>query len=230
MEYINWLEMWDAWRARLRYGHLHEFCIYRPTVPSGADLEMMLRRYHVGVYGRKIGTSELWRSGDAPDLLGFSVRAKQARWAERLLLSAGVGVVSALVDPGHASLQDDRAGMPRPWTEGGRAETVSGHIVDVLLAFRPDDTERHTAPKWAEGEFVRVGSELRTRDEIGDILRATWAAHNSLARALPVRDVQIYQAGFRAALVAVGLAVGLEWQPTQDTRAAALPSRFDDRF
>ena len=152
VEFITFWEMWDYWNARRKHGALHEFCIYRPTVTNGASVEMMLRRYHVGIYGRKEGTSEHWEGGP-PDLLGFSVRLAQARWAERLLIQYGAAVLSELVDPGHAQLQDGRGTMPRQWTGGMRAETITGHFVDAMArVFGVSDRERHTAPTWAEGE------------------------------------------------------------------------------
>lgn len=58
--------------------------------------------------------------------------------------------------------------------------------------------------------------EFIFRSDLRRILASTWAAHNGLAGAIPVREVQIYQAGFRAALEAVGLAVGVEWRPAQE--------------
>jgi len=148
MEYITFLERLDAWRAGWKFGQLHEFCIYRPSIPSGANVELMLRRYHVGLYGRKIGYSEHWRAGDDPDLLGFSVRMAQARWAERLLIQSGAAVVSALVDERHRALIENRGAMPRQWTDGAKAETFSGRLVDMMT--RWDNRERHTAPEWAE--------------------------------------------------------------------------------
>lgn len=134
MEYIGFPEMWDGWRAKMRYGRLHEFCIYRPSITSGADVELMLRRYHVALYGRKSGCSEHWRAGDDPDLLGFSVRMAQARWAERLLIQYGVGLTSPLVDENHRALIDaqNRGAMPRQWTEGARPETFNAHIVEAM--------------------------------------------------------------------------------------------------
>ena len=59
--------------------------------------------------------------------------------------------------------------------------------------------------------YRNVQSNVMLKSELEGILRATWAAHNGLAGALPVREVKIYRAGFRTALQAVGLAVGLEW-------------------
>lgn len=132
MEYITVWEWWDYWNARRKYGALHEFCIYRPTVTNGASVEMMLRAYHVGLYGRKTGTSEQWEGG-MPDLLGFHVRLAQARWAERLLIQSGAAVVSALVDPGHRALIENRGAMPVQWTDGMRAETINGRFVDAMV-------------------------------------------------------------------------------------------------
>lgn len=70
---------------------------------------------------------------------------------------------------------------------------------------------------------MQVRSNIILKSAMEDTLRSVWAAHNGLAGALPVREVQIYQAGFRDALQAVGLAVGVDWQdaPTRSGRPAA---------
>ena len=60
--------------------------------------------------------------------------------------------------------------------------------------------------------MYQVQSSIVLKSELENVLRSTWAAHNGLAGALPVREVQIYRAGFEAALQAVGLAVGVDWE------------------
>lgn len=55
----------------------------------GIDIERLLRRHGVKV----------WDRGLAGDDLYFCVKRRQVRWAEYLLLRAGVPVTSALVEP-----------------------------------------------------------------------------------------------------------------------------------
>lgn len=66
--------------------------------------------------------------------------------------------------------------------------------------------------------YRNVRSTIVLKSELEDVLRSTWAAHNGLAGALALRDVAIYREGFQAALRAVGLACGLDWQPDSDTQ------------
>lgn len=75
-----------------------------------------------------------------------------------------------------------------------------------------------------------VQSSIILKSDVAGILQSAWAAHNGLAGALPVREVQIYQRGFLDALRAVGLAGGVQWQAENEGRAAALPSRIDGTF
>ena len=58
--------------------------------------------------------------------------------------------------------------------------------------------------------YQRVQSSIILKSDMENILRATWEAHNGLAAAIPVREVQIYRAGFQAALAAVGVATGVK--------------------
>ena len=78
--------------------------------------------------------------------------------------------------------------------------------------------------------YRQVQSNIILKSDMAGILRSTWAAHSGLAGALPVREVAIYQAGFRDALQAVGLAVGVQWQDatTDRTWAAALPLHWGE--
>ena len=55
----------------------------------GIDIERLLARHGV----------KIWDRGLAGDELFFRVKCRQVKWAEYLLLRAGVPVTSALVDP-----------------------------------------------------------------------------------------------------------------------------------
>lgn len=63
--------------------------------------------------------------------------------------------------------------------------------------------------------YRQVQSNIILKSDVAGVLRSVWAAHSGLAGALPIEGVQIYQAGFRDALRAVGLAVGIDWQDTE---------------
>lgn len=64
------------------------------------------------------------------------------------------------------------------------------------------------------------------RVDLQRILQSTGAALDGLAGVMPDEGVQIYRAGFLAALTAVGLAVGVDWQdtptPTRNSRATTI--------
>jgi len=62
--------------------------VSRDSSWSGLEIERLLRRHGVKVWNRGIIGDELY----------FCVKRRQARWAEYLLLRAGVPVTSALID------------------------------------------------------------------------------------------------------------------------------------
>lgn len=75
---------------------------------------------------------------------------------------------------------------------------------------------------------VRNRFILVDKTEMENTLRAVWADHAGPEVVLSEREVEIYRAGFQAALQAVGMAVGVDWQPpAQDKRAA---TRIDGRL
>lgn len=90
-----------AHRRNGALGLIHEFidCLAFANAPtvlvsresswSGLEIERLLRRHGVKV----------WNRGILADSLYFCVKRRQARWAEYLLLRAGVPVTSALHDP-----------------------------------------------------------------------------------------------------------------------------------
>ena len=61
--------------------------------------------------------------------------------------------------------------------------------------------------------MMKVQSNVILKSDLENILRATWDAHRNLAGAIPMRDVQLYSAGFQAALQAVGIATGTDCPP-----------------
>ena len=78
---------------------------------TGADWEALLKRYHVVIYGRRVTSKHLL----------FRVKAKQARWAEYLLLRAGAPVVPTFDhrNAGWAGRHTPGA-LPPAWRDRGR--------------------------------------------------------------------------------------------------------------
>ena len=78
-----------------------------PTAQTGAGYESMLKRYGVVIFGRRVTSKHLV----------FSVKTKQAQWAEYLLLRAGAPVVSTF-DHRNASWASKHGGaLPPAWRD-----------------------------------------------------------------------------------------------------------------
>jgi hypothetical protein len=71
---------------------------------SGLEIERLLRRHGVKVWNRGIMGNELY----------FCIKRRQARWAEYLLLRAGVPITSALVDPRNRNYTEGYAPRSEP--------------------------------------------------------------------------------------------------------------------
>lgn len=93
---------------------------YRMAIPrsdkngrhSLVEVEDVLKRYGVVMYGRTHDSENMH----------FSVKRRQARWAEYILLHAGVELVSPTFDrrnPGYAA-KHTPGWMPTPWSERGQ--------------------------------------------------------------------------------------------------------------
>ena len=90
---------------------------YRMAIPrldkggrySLSEVQQTLRQYGVATYGH---------THDARSM-HFSVKKRQARWAEYILLHAGVELTSPTFDernPGYVT-QHEPGYMPKPWSE-----------------------------------------------------------------------------------------------------------------
>jgi hypothetical protein len=98
------------------FGLIHEFidCLAFANAPtvyvsresswSGLEIERLLRRHGVKVWNRGIMGNELY----------FCIKRRQARWAEYLLLRAGVPVTSALTDPRNRDYAEGYAPRSEP--------------------------------------------------------------------------------------------------------------------
>lgn len=87
-----------------------------------SDVERILKRYGVAVYGRTHDANHMY----------FHVKKRQARWAEYLLLHAGVELHSPLFDqrnPGYVAAHEP-GWMPTPWAEQGERPPTNRHQED----------------------------------------------------------------------------------------------------
>ena len=71
------------------------FSFSRRTEWRGIDIERLLRRHGIRLWERSLDSKDLY----------FNVKAGQARFAEYVMLRAGVPLTSEWVDPRHAGVQ-----------------------------------------------------------------------------------------------------------------------------
>ena len=83
LDAVNVIDRLGGLILSLRHGGAHTFRFDRTTT-TGADVERILRRYKIRVFGRRITSKHAM----------LSVPSKQAAWAEYLLLRAGAPVVT----------------------------------------------------------------------------------------------------------------------------------------
>jgi hypothetical protein len=112
----NLIDRAEGLLSGIRYGDMgHQFAI--PRADKGgpftlAEIEELLARYGVVVFGRTHDANHMY----------FHVKKRQARWAEYLMLHAGVELCNPPVDernPGYAASHAP-GWMPRPWSEAKR--------------------------------------------------------------------------------------------------------------
>ena len=115
---MNWLDFLDMFNVTDRVqgwvmgayygGGVHTFRIEHNPANTGADYEAMLKRRGVAVFGRRV----------TGKLLIFSVKARQARWAEHILVRAGAPIVSRQVDKSNAGASERHGGqLPPAWRD-----------------------------------------------------------------------------------------------------------------
>lgn len=137
LDLINWL---DGVLAEMRYG-THTFIVHYRSGWTGYEVECLLRKYGILVYGRMY--NEL--SPDE-DHYGFRVARHQAGWAEYLMFRAGVPIVSPTFDPRNekvrAKTNQHSSLPPGGW---GRKANGFGRIMDWLAVFAsvPVDSHNH---------------------------------------------------------------------------------------
>ena len=118
------LSMIDLVIGTAKHGKLHRFTVM--NVP-GIMVESILRRYRIHAYGRSVK-----HSGDEWER-SFHVNARQARFAEYLLLRAGIPLVGGLIDPRNAAAADHEE-MPAQWQEGRSLATPIEALGDAMAA------------------------------------------------------------------------------------------------
>jgi len=95
----------------------HKFSMPRRGRHSLNEVEAQLRKYGITVFGRT-------HDGN---YMHFHVKRRQARWAEYIMLHAGVELVGPLFDSRNAGYKDSHAPgwMPAPWSESERREQAA---------------------------------------------------------------------------------------------------------
>lgn len=129
----NWLDApelihpLDGLIGKWLHGPMHRFCFARGAGFTGVEIEMLLRRYGIRIWGREI---------EDEDEVAFLVKQRQAVWAEYILCRAGVPLTSTLLDPRNEQYRQHHApgAMPTPWSNDGiGAHSFVDHVVDWLV-------------------------------------------------------------------------------------------------
>jgi len=81
----------------------------------------------------------------------------------------------------------------------------------------------------------QVNSELILRGDLAQLLRSSFQVNEHIASQLPLESVEVYRAGFRAALSAVATAYNLNLPELREAEAVSarrqqIPTRFDMRL
>lgn len=101
----------------IRYGEHHRFFIPCSCGWTGWEIEQLLRRHGVVIWGRGFTLD---------DDLYFNVRRRQANWAEYLLRRRGIPVVSQLFNPKNDEYAERHAPGSEPpmwqWHSKGEAK------------------------------------------------------------------------------------------------------------
>lgn len=122
---FNLISLVDAAYGTARYGRMHRIRYFITSAFNGYDVEKILRRYGVRVWGRE--RDDVTRS--------LLVKQNQAEWAEYVLCRAGVPLAGELLNPRNADYADMHADspMPAPWSQNGiGAISAVDHLVDWM--------------------------------------------------------------------------------------------------
>lgn len=127
---LAWFERADEGLRALTGTRSHRFVIRRTCGWSGQQMENMLKRYGVKVWGRAFTN----------DTLIFRVKRDQAGWAEYLLHQNGLPVMSSPVDPRNAGYAQ-RPGFQEKKSsqdQKGATTTTKTRLLDDVAAFVAD--------------------------------------------------------------------------------------------
>lgn len=125
---MDWINALDGIIGGLGHGGTHLFTFSTETGWLFFRVELLLRHYHIPVFGRSIvGKGEQ----------GLRVRNTQARWAEYIICSAGIPLTCPLIDQRNDLPSGTTRPMPPPWTPGSGATTPIGHILDFMNTVLP---------------------------------------------------------------------------------------------
>ncbi len=117
---IDLLNPLDGLVGELFHGPLHRIYFSRDGGFHGGDVEEILRRYGIRVWGRQV----------VGDNFGLLVKRRQAKWAEHVLLKAGVPIASALVDERNRKYANRPCTkMPKAWGKGIGPKSAIDHVV-----------------------------------------------------------------------------------------------------
>lgn len=116
---LNLIDRAEGLLSGLRYGDMgHQFAIAR-TDKGGAhslnECEDMLKEYGIAVYGRTHDARQMY----------FRVKNRQAVWAEYVLKSAGVDLLSPPVEARNEAWTAKRTGMPVSWKARAKARKAA---------------------------------------------------------------------------------------------------------
>jgi hypothetical protein len=100
--------------------------VLRRTDWSGAQIETLLMRHGVRIWGRGFRGNRIF----------FRVKKRQVRWAEYLLLRAGVIITSAIVDPRNLRYAESYLPGSEPPIRKPRPRFTADRINHLLNLFR----------------------------------------------------------------------------------------------
>lgn len=111
LDAVNWIDRLGGLVLSVYHGGAHTFTIDR-TKHTGGEVEALLKRYKVAVFGRRIT--------DRYAL--FSVPRKQAEWAEYIMLRDGIDHEGPLLNPRNVewAARHMPGQAPPPWADRRR--------------------------------------------------------------------------------------------------------------
>jgi hypothetical protein len=116
----------DGLWGRYQHGPMHRFTFATGAGIAGHDVEKLLRRYGVRIWGREMSD---------PDERAFLVKRSQAVWAEYVMCRAHIPLTGPLLDPRNAiyAVEHSEDDMPQPWdNQGIRPASLVDRAIDWI--------------------------------------------------------------------------------------------------